>query len=51
MLRVTLLIANCYQYQATDPILQEALFSLVTAVLVRWSSQTEHVILSGDWNA
>ena len=48
---VTLLIANCYQYQATDPILQEALLSLVTAVLVRWSSQTDHVILGGDWNA
>ena len=48
---VTLLIANCYQYQASTPALQAALLTLASAVLNRWASQTDHVVLGGDWNA
>jgi hypothetical protein len=50
-LDVTLLIANCYQYQASSPTAQAALLTLVSAVLARWSPQADHVVLSGDWNA
>jgi hypothetical protein len=45
---VTLLIANCYQYQASSPTAQAALLTLVSAVLARWSPQADHVVFSGD---
>ena len=48
---VSLLIANCYQYQATTPGKQAALLTLVSSVIDRWLPQTDHVILGGDWNA
>ena len=48
---VTLLLVNCYQYQAATPVLQASLLALVSAVLARWSPQTDHVVLGGDWNA
>ena len=48
---VSLLIANCYQYQTSQPEQQSALLALVRSVVDRWLPQTDHVILSGDWNA
>ena len=48
---VSLLIANCYQYQTSQPEKQAALLALVSSVIDRWSPQTDHVILGGDWNA
>ncbi len=48
---VTLLIANCYQYQAAAPALQAALLTLTSAVVARWAPQTDLVVLGGDWNA
>ncbi len=48
---VSLLISNCYQYQASQPEKQAALLALVDSVIDRWSPQTDHVILGGDWNA
>ena len=48
---MSLLIANCYQYQASQPERQAALLALVDSVIDRWSPQTDHVILGGDWNA
>jgi hypothetical protein len=43
--------ANCYQYQVSQPERQAALLALVDSVIDRWSPQTDHVILGGDWNA
>jgi hypothetical protein len=48
---VSLLIANCYQYQASQPEKQAALLALVSSVIDRWLPQTDHVVLGGDWNA
>jgi hypothetical protein len=48
---VSLLIANCYQYQASQPERQAALLALVGFVIDRWSPQTDHFILGDDWNA
>jgi hypothetical protein len=48
---ITLLIANCYQYQMSSPTAQAALLTLVSTVLARWSLQADHVVLCGDWNA
>ena len=48
---VSLLLVNVYQYQADQPEQQAALLSLISSVAQRWSSQSQHVILGGDWNA
>ncbi len=48
---VSLLIANCYQYQSSQPRQQAALLVLVHSVIDRWLPQTDHVILGGDSNA
>jgi len=48
---VSLLIANCYQYQSSQPGQQAALLALVHSVVDRWLPQTDHVVLGGDWNA
>ena len=48
---VSLLIANCYQYQTSQPEQQAALLALVRSVVDRWLPHTDHVILGGDWNA
>ncbi len=48
---VTLLIANCYQYQAAASALQAALLTHTSAVVARWAPQTDLVVLGGDWNA
>ena len=48
---MSLLLVNVYQYQADQPEQQAALLSLISSVAQRWSSQSQHVILGGDWNA
>ena len=48
---VVFLIGNCYQYQASCPGKQQAMLDLITAIKMRWESQTHHTILAGDWNA
>ena len=48
---VSLLLVNAYQYQADQPEQQAALLSLISSVVQRWGSQSQHVILAGDWNA
>ena len=48
---VSLLIGNCYQYQANYPQKQQAMLRLVAAVRSRWAPQSHHFIVAGDWNA
>jgi len=48
---VSLLLVNVYQYQADQPEQQAALLSLISSVVQRWGSQSQHIILGGDWNA
>ena len=50
---MSLLIGNCYQYQASQPETrkQAALLTLAGSAIDRWLPQTDHVILGGDWNA
>ena len=45
---VSLLIGNCYQYQASCPQKQQAMLRLVAAVRSRWAPQSHHFIVAGD---
>ena len=49
--QVALLIGNVYQAQATQPEQQDALLALTGSVIQRWSDQSDHIIIGGDWNA
>ena len=48
---VSLLLANVYQYQASQPEQQAALLTLIHRVVERWSSHADHVVVGGDFNA
>ena len=48
---VSLLLANVYQYQADQATRQAALLKLIHDVVQRWRSQSDHVIVGGDFNA
>lgn len=49
--RVTVVWTNIYGFQAKDVAKQEAQWAFVSAVLGRWQSQTDHIIIGGDFNA
>ena len=48
---VSLLLANVYQYQASQPEQQAALLTLIQRVVERWSSHADHVVVGGNFNA
>ena len=50
-LQVALLIGNLYQAQAAQPEQQDALLALTHSAIQRWSDQSDHIIIGGDWNA
>ena len=42
---------NIYQYQASQPVAQQALLDLITHVIQEWSHKVQHIICGGDFNA
>ena len=48
---LSLLLANVYQYQTSQPKQQAALLTLIKSVVELWSSHADHVVVGGDFNA
>ena len=42
---------NVYQYQASQPVEQQALLDLLTQVVLEWGPKVHHIICGGDFNA
>ena len=49
--KVSVLWGNVYAFQASNPVCQESQWEFISAVIGRWESQTDHIILGGDFNA
>jgi len=49
--KVNVVWVNVYGFQAKDVAKQEAQWGFISAVVGRWQSQADHIVLGGDFNA